>query len=72
MFVLIPRRPIDNRPQVANLPHISLQAAKIFKSRSTLLAEANIVQLEFELAGGGAAAENHAHDDVRVDALKGG
>src|SRR5260370_17861300 len=28
-------RPINNRPQVANLPDISSQAAKIFESSST-------------------------------------
>jgi hypothetical protein len=30
-------RPIENRPQAASLPYISLQAAKIFKSSSTEL-----------------------------------
>jgi hypothetical protein len=35
-LVLIPGRPISNRPQVANLPHKSLQAATILRSSSTI------------------------------------
>jgi hypothetical protein len=34
-LVLIPGRPINNRPQADSLPHNSLQAAKILKSSST-------------------------------------